>query len=444
MLSNLVNKISSNSSTSISASESSNSGALKSARLSNLKNEKRSEPTSSATASTSSSATCSPIINSKNNRSRKYVSNSASNTPNSKATKTKNEKTPKSAKKFKNSPKKLNSKPPRAKSSSVFSNLNSLFHEKLKLGSGCKKENSESCDINNSIELDKNATTAKNKLIIDEENKKERVIIAPTLQPSTLTAIKQLPLIVEARFADEPEYRMSYARRGYAVIINNKRFDDMPLRDGTDFDAAKLESCLKRLEFDVKLFHNQPASSMLSLLNYYARLDHSDSDCFMCVLLSHGDNDIVYGVDKEVEIERLIEPFKFNRTLAGKPKIFMIQACRGTKLMDGIDTNPFQVNYVSKIPIEADFLITYSTIAGYFSWRNSQNGTWFIQSLCSILNEHGKNLEIMQILTLVNRRVAFYYESNASDPSMSHKRQIPCIVSMLTKELYLRPKNKIF
>ena len=110
--------------------------------------------------------------------------------------------------------------------------------------------------------------------------------------------------------------------------------------------------------------------------------------------------------------------------------------------MDGIDTNPYKVQYVNKIPMEADFLVAYSTIAGYYSWRNSVNGSWFIQSLCEMLSLYGNKLEIMQILTAVNRKVAYHYESNASDPAMSGKRQIPCIVTMLTKELYFKPKQQ--
>lgn len=45
------------------------------------------------------------------------------------------------------------------------------------------------------------------------------------------SSIEQLPLSStnrihsDARFADEPEYRMEHPRRGYAVIINNKYFD---------------------------------------------------------------------------------------------------------------------------------------------------------------------------------------------------------------------------
>lgn len=179
---------------------------------------------------------------------------------------------------------------------------------------------------------------------------------------------------------------------------------------------------------------------MRDLLTKFAKMDHSDADCFLCVMLSHGENGVIYAVDKDIELQSLIQPFKFNRTLAGKPKLFFIQACRGTNYMEGIDTNPFKVEYVSKIPMEADFLIAYSTVEGFYSWRNSNSGSWYMQSLCTILEEYGSKLEMMQILTAVNRRVSYYFESNTNDPEFNGKKQVPCIVSMLTKELYFKPK----
>lgn len=42
----------------------------------------------------------------------------------------------------------------------------------------------------------------------------------------------------------------------------------------------------------------------------------------------------------------------------------------------------------------------------------------------------------MQILTRVNYIVATSFESWSEDPRFSEKKQIPCVVSMLTKELY--------
>jgi hypothetical protein len=270
-------------------------------------------------------------------------------------------------------------------------------------------------------------------------------LIMTKMKEETVQNVNESKESTSGRFVDEPEYRMNYPERGVALIINNKYFQshlEMPIRDGTDRDAYSLETTLRKLSFDVRVFNNCTAANMCYLMNKLAREDHSRADCFLSVILTHGDKDCVFGTDASVEIDGLLQPFRHNKSLAGKPKLFFIQACRGTNLMDGIDTHPFEVNYVKSIPIEADFLVHYSTISGYYSWRNSLNGSWFIQSLCKVLDEHSKSLEIMHLLTAVNRRVAYYYESNTNDPHMNGKRQVPCIVSMLTKELYFRVKPR--
>lgn len=81
-------------------------------------------------------------------------------------------------------------------------------------------------------------------------------------------------------------------------------------------------------------------------------------------------------------------------------------------------------------------VLTHVDFPGYYSWRNPGRGSWFVQALCNVLNEFGKQLEIMQILTRVNYMVATSFESWSEDPRFSEKKQIPCVVSMLTKELY--------
>ena len=51
------------------------------------------------------------------------------------------------------------------------------------------------------------------------------------------------------------------------------------------------------------------------------------SDCFVCAILTHGEEGVVYGTDDKVEVKILLEPFKGNncKGLVGKPKIFFIQ-----------------------------------------------------------------------------------------------------------------------
>ncbi|XP_052516697.1 caspase-7 isoform X1 [Budorcas taxicolor] len=242
------------------------------------------------------------------------------------------------------------------------------------------------------------------------------------------------------------QYNMNFEKVGKCIIINNKNFDrrtGMGVRNGTDKDAEALFKCFRSLGFDVAVYNDCSCAKMQDLLKKASEEDHRNSACFACILLSHGEENLIYGTDGKTAIKDLTAHFRGDRckTLLEKPKLFFIQACRGTDLDDGIQADSGPINDTDanpryKIPVEADFLFAYSTVPGYYSWRNPGSGSWFVQALCSILNEHGKSLEILQILTRVNDRVARHFESQSDDPRFHEKKQIPCVVSMLTKELY--------
>uniref|UniRef100_A0A2K5IT16 Caspase 7 n=1 Tax=Colobus angolensis palliatus TaxID=336983 RepID=A0A2K5IT16_COLAP len=242
------------------------------------------------------------------------------------------------------------------------------------------------------------------------------------------------------------QYNMNFEKMGKCIIINNKNFDKvtgMGVRNGTDKDAAALVKCFRSLGFDVTVHNDCSCAEMQDLLKKASEEDHTNAACFACILLSHGEENVIYGKDGVTPIKDLTAHFRGDRcrTLLEKPKLFFIQACRGTELDDGIQADSGPINDTDanpryKIPVEADFLFAYSTVPGYYSWRSPGRGSWFVQALCSILEEHGKDLEIMQILTRVNDRVARHFESQSDDPCFHEKKQIPCVVSMLTKELY--------
>ncbi|KAM3672356.1 caspase-3 [Ammospiza nelsoni] len=236
-------------------------------------------------------------------------------------------------------------------------------------------------------------------------------------------------------------YRMDYPEMGECVIINNKNFQPhtrMSSRSGTDADAASIREVFMNLKYKVKISNDLSCENIYKLLKKISEDDHSKRSSFVCVLLSHGDEGLIYGTDGPLELKALTSLFRGDRcrSLAGKPKLFFIQACRGTELDAGIETDSgSEETMCQKIPVEADFLYAYSTAPGYYSWRNAVQGSWFIQSLCEMLKKHAGKLELMQILTRVNRKVA-EYESCSTQQDFNAKKQIPCIVSMLTKEFY--------
>jgi len=86
------------------------------------------------------------------------------------------------------------------------------------------------------------------------------------------------------------------------------------------------------------------------------------------------------------------------------------------------------------------FVYAVCVSLGYFSWRNSAKGSWFIQALHRMLERYGKEIDFVKLLTRVNYEVAYEFESNAAQAHMTRKKQIPSIVSMLTKDLYLTAK----
>lgn len=239
-------------------------------------------------------------------------------------------------------------------------------------------------------------------------------------------------------------YSLKFPSIGQCIIINNKNFDrrtGMNQRNGTDVDAANAMKVFGKLGYKVKVYNDQSVDQMTQVLTAVSKEDHSCSASFVCVLLSHGDEGVFFGTDSSIELKHLTSLFRGDRckSLVGKPKLFFIQACRGTELDAGIEADSPD-DGKTKIPVEADFLYAFSTAPGYYSWRNTMTGSWFIQSLCDMMSKYGKEgVELQHIMTRVNHKVAVEFESVSNSPGFDARKQIPCIVSMLTKEMYFTP-----
>lgn len=246
---------------------------------------------------------------------------------------------------------------------------------------------------------------------------------------------------------------MRHANRGFALIFNHEVFDNHTLkaRAGTNVDAENLAATLRTLRFSVTIYKDYKLKEMHSKIEEVAAMDHSHNDCLLIAILSHGELGFIYAKDIQYKLENIWSPFVANRcpSLAGKPKLFFIQACQGDQLDGGVTMvnrtetdsgSGSTMNY--KIPTHADFLIAYSTIPGFYSWRNTTKGSWFMQSLCAELQRNGKAYDILTLLTFVTQRVALDFESNTPDCEMMHQqKQIPCVTTMLTRLLRFHDKN---
>lgn len=174
--------------------------------------------------------------------------------------------------------------------------------------------------------------------------------------------------------------------------------------------------------------------------------------------MTHGETDgRISASDRTFNVTELYRPFVGQgcESLVGKPKLFFIQACRGSmtdpgvifrprtkseRMSDQVDAKPASQAFT--IPTLADVLFMYSTAEGYYSFRNPEHGSWFIQALCDELRENAHE-ELMTILTGVNRRVAYAKQSHIpGNYEWDAMKQMPNILSMMTKTLYLRKRTK--
>ncbi|XP_034115248.2 caspase-like [Drosophila albomicans] len=235
------------------------------------------------------------------------------------------------------------------------------------------------------------------------------------------------------------EYNMQHKNRGTAIIFNHMEFDarlNLNPRDGTEVDCARLQSVLKQLHFDVYSYDDLCHKKIVETVAKLASQNHEDSDCILIAILSHGEKGLINARDVQYKLQDICELLLPSKcpSLAGKPKLFIVQACQGDSTDPGvrlIATESLSSNNYT-IPMHADFLIAQATIQGFVSWRNTKFGSCFIQNLCTELEEKSKDCDLLTLLTFVCRRVAVDFEGCTSE------KQIPSITTMLTRNLFFR------
>ena len=139
---------------------------------------------------------------------------------------------------------------------------------------------------------------------------------------------------------------------GFALIINNHKFEGSTAegyllneRRGSDIDVGNLEDLWRQLGFVVQKHVNLKAHQICSVVTDIAKEinKNRDSSCFVCCIMTHGAMGKIYGSDsKHIDIQDITNLFKEAKCpgLAGKPKLFFIQACRGRKGITGRSDNP--------------------------------------------------------------------------------------------------------
>ncbi len=178
---------------------------------------------------------------------------------------------------------------------------------------------------------------------------------------------------------------------------------------------------------------------MHDILDEIRRYDHQQYDAFICCILTHGKLNEVYGSDglsiPIQELTGLFNGFKCH-TLIGKPKLFFIQACQGNVKQPGVrpparDNPPVNAqDIIDSIPIENDYLVGFSTLPGYASYRDPVQGSWYVISLVRHIHDLHDRVDMANVLTLVNGHMSKCSDKDGFKQSCPYR-------STLTKPLFL-------
>ncbi|XP_043355953.1 caspase-9 isoform X2 [Dermochelys coriacea] len=202
---------------------------------------------------------------------------------------------------------------------------------------------------------------------------------------------------------------------GYCLIINNVRFIEeskLSSREGSNIDCEKLEKRFKSLHFNVLV--QQDLKAQTSHIQFPGA---------------------IYGTDgKLIPVEKIVNFFNGSHcpSLRGKPKLFFIQACGGEQKDRGVevdsdspvnqprggsvesDATPFQIqpgnldepDAVASLPTPSDIFVSYSTFPGFVSWRDTQTGSWYVETLDCVLEQYAPTEDLLCMLVRVAHAVS--------------------------------------
>ncbi|XP_011500855.1 PREDICTED: caspase-1 isoform X2 [Ceratosolen solmsi marchali] len=248
------------------------------------------------------------------------------------------------------------------------------------------------------------------------------------------------PLSIKVRkadvFKDGPEikdierYPMRSIPRGLVLIITNIVYEMVDCRPSAKYDEANLKQLFEEMGFKVIIHSNLTGDQIKKKVKEFSKMKELRRvDSAFIIISSHGAGEHgrqeteIQGTDyklpnyETVFCTDIIDYFTAEQcpNLCGKPKIFIFQTCRGIKHQKAVSrsvtdtvtaefSDTEQPYNLSSRNYE-DTLIAYATLPGYVSYRDTYNGSWFIQILCEVFMNYACERHIQDLFVMTDRRL---------------------------------------
>ncbi|CAH8473376.1 unnamed protein product [Heterobilharzia americana] len=145
-------------------------------------------------------------------------------------------------------------------------------------------------------------------------------------------------IMIPDRVSSHPltPYTVTSSPHGYVLIINIEQYtceSGVPSRHGSSQDATKLQRLFEDFHYSVAVVKNPEGEKLKRIVQEFtSKSEHSNVHAGVLIILAHGlEHHIIASDGVYVSIDELVSCFtnKGCPLLAGKPKLILIQACRG-------------------------------------------------------------------------------------------------------------------
>nr|XP_031847606.1 caspase-3 isoform X2 [Nomia melanderi] len=264
--------------------------------------------------------------------------------------------------------------------------------------------------------------------------------------------LSEVPLQIKVRkatkFLDGPVYEnvqrypMRSKPRGLVLIVTNihYKYSTQDPRYSAALDEKNVKHLFEQMGFQVIPYTDLTKKQFMENMREFSqRKDLRKVDSCFVVVSSHGNINSQYEIteiecvdnnyeselqnDKNVLCKDILDYFiaEVCPHLAGKPKIFIFQLCRGKKVQKSIreprhttDISNFhstdeminsKMNCNETIRNYADILVAQATLPEHVAFRDKITGSWFLQILCEVFMNYAHKTHVQDLFNMVDERL---------------------------------------
>ncbi|XP_037746136.1 caspase-14 isoform X1 [Chelonia mydas] len=241
-------------------------------------------------------------------------------------------------------------------------------------------------------------------------------------------------------------YDMSKTRVAFMMCVTTHR-------RGAEKDIEIMNKWFDKYQFETpsgQCIDPNGQEILPALEEFRDQINQSEDEisCCLIALMSHGrSHGLIQGKDGDtVDLDDIFALFNNVQCpkLQEKPKIFIIQACRGGKEDHGVEEIEhefkeadctYNLIAIRRLPTASDYYVVYSTQKGYVSLRNREKGSRMIEAMDEVFSEQGMKWHIGDLFTKINNNLMHETFSVHGCPV----KETIVVESTLTKAVYLAP-----